>query len=107
MVTDKFVRERITNLRLGMGVSEYKMSYDLGHSRSYVHNISSGKCLPAMTEFFEVCEYLGVTPMQFFDESVKEPALVAEAVNVFKDLDEDDMKLVISLAKRLKKSKLK
>ena len=43
---EKFVRERITQLRLRKGVSEYRMSYDLGHSRGYVHNISSGKALP-------------------------------------------------------------
>ena len=33
----QFVRDRITQLRLKKGVSEYQMSYDLGHSRSYVY----------------------------------------------------------------------
>ena len=42
----KFIRDRITQLRIQKGVSEYKMSYDLGHSRSYIYNISSGKSLP-------------------------------------------------------------
>ena len=42
---EKFIRDRITQLRLRKGVSEYQMSYDLGHSRSYVYNISSGKSL--------------------------------------------------------------
>ena len=36
----QFVRDRITQLRLKKGVSEYQMSYDLGHSRSYIYNIS-------------------------------------------------------------------
>ena len=44
----EFVRERITQLRVRKDVSEYKMSYDLGHSRGYVHNISSGKASPPM-----------------------------------------------------------
>ena len=43
----EFIRERITQLRLQKGVSEYKMSYDLGHSRGYINNISSGKTLPS------------------------------------------------------------
>ena len=34
---EQFVRDRITQPRLRKGVSEYKMSYDLGHSRGYVH----------------------------------------------------------------------
>ena len=47
----EFVRERITQLRLQKDVSEYKMSYDLGHSRGYINNISSGKTLPPLKEF--------------------------------------------------------
>lgn len=39
-MTDDFVRNRITQLRLQKGVSEYQMSYDLGHSRGYIYNIS-------------------------------------------------------------------
>ena len=35
-VNESFVRERITQLRLRKGVSEYQMSYDLGHSRGYI-----------------------------------------------------------------------
>ncbi len=45
---ENFVKERITHLRLKKGVSEYQMSYDLGHSRGYVYNISSGKALPPL-----------------------------------------------------------
>ena len=43
---EEFIRNRITQLRLKKGVSEYQMSYDLGHSRGYIYNISSGKSLP-------------------------------------------------------------
>lgn len=44
----KFLRNRITQLRLQKGVSEYQMSLELGHSRGYVQNISSGKSLPSV-----------------------------------------------------------
>ena len=57
----EFVRERITQLRVRKDVSEYKMSYDLGHSRGYINNISSGKTLPSMTEFFAICDYFDIT----------------------------------------------
>ena len=58
-----FVRERITQLRMAKGVSEYKMSYDLGHSRGYINNISSGKALPSLTELFAICDYFEITPV--------------------------------------------
>ena len=47
----EYVRNRITQLRIQKGVSEYQMSYDLGHSRGYVYNISSGKALPPLKEW--------------------------------------------------------
>ncbi len=98
-----FVRNRITELRLKKGVSEYKMSYDLGHSRSYVYNISSGKSLPPMAEFLEICNYFGITPMQFFDETIENPALLQSAIDELKKLDDDDMMLIISNIRRLAK----
>ena len=52
-MTEEFIRNRITELRLRRGVSEYQMSYDLGHSRGYVYNISSGKALPPMKAVFQ------------------------------------------------------
>ena len=64
-MTEEFIRNRITELRLRRGVSEYQMSYDLGHSRGYVYNISSGKALPPMKEFLAICDYFGITPQQF------------------------------------------
>ena len=33
---ENFIRERLTQLRLKKNVSEYKMSLDLGHSKSYI-----------------------------------------------------------------------
>ena len=99
----KFIRDRITQLRLHKGVSEYKMSYDLGHSRSYIYNISSGKSLPPMAEFLEICDYFGITPSQFFNDSTENPALLQTAIEEIKKLDDDDLMLCISNIRRLTK----
>ena len=69
LMDENFIRERITQLRLRKGVSEYQMSYELGHSRGYVYNISSGKALPPMKEFLAICDYFEISPQQFFDEN--------------------------------------
>ena len=63
-----FIVNRLTQLRLARGVSERKMSLDLGHSTSYVRSITSGRAMPSMLEFLYICEYLKVTPQEFFDE---------------------------------------
>ena len=100
---ENFVRERITQLRLQKGVSEYQMSYDLGHSRGYIYNISSGKALPPMKEFFAICDYFGITPQQFFEGSgpgtLKDFALQKD----FSQLSDSDLQLLSSIVERLLK----
>ena len=103
MVDVDFIRNRITELRLKKGVSEYQMGYDLGHSRSYMYNISSGKSLPPLPEFLEICDYLEINPSQFFDSSIENPALLQTAIDELKKLNDDDLMLIIGNIRRLTK----
>ena len=100
---EDFVRDRITQLRLKKGVSEYQMSYDLGHSRGYIYNISSGKSLPPMKGFFAICDYFGITPAEFFDDEKKHPELIRKAIDGLETLDDGDLILILSHINRLKK----
>ena len=100
----EFVRNRITQLRLKKSVSEYQMSYDLGHSRGYVYNISSGKSLPPLKEFFEICRYFDITPQEFFDDGLQSPELIHKAVEGLKDLSDADVLMILSLIDRFKKA---
>ena len=97
----EFVRERITQLRLQKDVSEYKMSYDLGHSRGYINNISSGKALPSMTEFFAICAYFEISPAEFFDAKTANPKLSRNVLELPEQLNEEDMELMLANMKRL------
>ena len=99
----KFIRDRISQLRLQKGVSEYQMSYDLGHSRSYIYNISSGKSLPPMAEFLQICDYFEITPSQFFDDSLDNPSLLQTAIEELRKLNDDDLMLIIGNIRRLNK----
>ncbi|MBQ8802652.1 MAG: helix-turn-helix transcriptional regulator [Tyzzerella sp.] len=100
---DKFIRDRISILRTKQGISEYKMSLDLGHSKSYVQSISSGRALPSLSEFLYICEYLGVTPEEFFDKELEEPQLIHELTTTAKKLSAEDLAILINLAERLGK----
>lgn len=104
-MTEEFVRERITQLRLKKGVSEYQMSYDLGHSRGYIYNISSGKALPPLKELFSICDYFDISPEQFFDESSQNPELIQKAINGMKQLNDSDLLMLLGFINRLKDSK--
>ena len=102
-VNEDFIRERITQLRLRKGVSEYQMSYDIGHSRGYIYNISSGKVLPPMKEFLAICDYFELTPQQFFDETPHNPALIQKASSGMKQLNENDLLMLLGFINRLLK----
>lgn len=102
-MTVEFIKERITQLRLQKGVSEYKMSYDLGHSKGYINNISSGKSLPSMAEFLTICEYFEITPIEFFDTENKNPKLTNQIMLELNQLSEDDLHLIRTMIKRLLK----
>lgn len=98
---EKYVRDRVTQLRLHKGISEYKLSYDLGHSRSYINNISSGKSLPPLTELFAICNYFDITPAEFFDGTITNPELIQKAVEGLRKLSDSDLLLILSCINRL------
>ena len=97
----QFIRERISVLRTKKNISEYRMSTDLGHSKSYIQSISSGRSLPSMSEFLYICEYLGVTPKEFFDDSINEPQLVQKLYELTRNMSQEDLDVLISTAERL------
>ena len=97
----EFVRDRITELRLQADVSEYQMSLELGQNRSYVQSISSGRAMPSMAGFFNICDYFGITPVEFFDSSIKEPALLNEVFEALKPLNEENLELIRTIAQKL------
>ncbi len=99
-----FIRNRITELRLKKGVSEYKMSQELGHSRNYIQGITSGRSLPSVQELLYICEYLGVEPAAFFDKEQEERILVQKALEGMRELPDKDILTLISLIERLKEN---
>lgn len=101
-----FIRTRLSDLRIKKGVSEYKMSLDLGHSKGYIQGISSGKAFPSVPELFYICEYLGVSLQEFFSPEIDDPHLVNELYNLAKTLEPEDLQVLIETAKRLNKKNI-
>ncbi len=61
---------RLFELRSEKDVSARDMSLSLGQSESYINKIENQKALPSMNMFFYICEYLNVTPGEFFNEDL-------------------------------------
>ena len=69
---DKFSK-RLAQLRINKGVSARDMSLSIGQNPGYINNIENGKALPSMANFFYICDYLEITPMDFFSFDSSHP----------------------------------
>ena len=72
MYEEKF-SNRLSQLRTKKGVSARDMSLSIGQNPGYINNIETGKSLPSMSNFFYICDYLDVTPMEFFNFDSSHP----------------------------------
>ena len=86
-MTEEHFKLRIAKLRTEKGVSARDMSLSLGQNAGYINNIETGKALPSMAMFFAICDYLNITPMEFFDESSEQPEELRSLVDNIKKIN--------------------
>ena len=98
---EDFVPERLAKLRTQKGVSARDMSLSLGQANNYINNIENKKSLPSMQAFFYICEYLGVTPQEFFDGENNAPNQLSELMQDLKKLDVGALAHISGLVKEL------
>lgn len=101
MQYDEFLPERLTQLRMQKNVSARDMSLTLGQANNYINSIENRKALPSMQSFFYICEYLGVTPQEFFDTENPAPTRLRELIAEAKKLDETALSHLLALIKEL------
>ena len=56
------------------------MSLSLGQSESYINKIENKRTLPSMSGFIYICEYLGITPQDFFNVEAPAPQKTKEVL---------------------------
>ena len=100
---EEFFGQRLAQLMMTKGVSARDMSLSLGQSPSYINKIENGKTFPSMQNFFYICEYLGISPGDFFDEGNKNPEIVEALVNDLKMLTESQLLNISDIVRDLKR----
>ncbi len=89
MEYEDFIRKKIDKLRIERGLSERKLSFDLGHSGNYINAISSGRTLPSMSEFIYICNFFDVTPEEFFQQGLELSARDVKLSQLVLQLDDE------------------
>ena len=102
---EDFLPERLAQLRTLKGDSARDMSLSLGQANNYINNIENRKSMPSMQAFFYICEYLNVTPQEFFDAGNANPQVMREFVEEGKKLDAESMAHILGIMKALNKGK--
>lgn len=104
MFEDEFAI-RLSKLRMKKGVSARDMSLSIGQNAGYINNIETGKALPSMLGFFYICEYLGISPQEFFDTESEQPQELRELICNLKRLDERQFKNIAEIVEALVQNK--
>jgi len=90
---------RLAQLREQKGVSARDMSLSIGQNPGYINNIESGKSMPSLTGIFYICEYLGVTPAQFFSMDVSAPGKLSALYEDMRQLTDTQLDAITAIVK--------
>lgn len=100
---ENFFALRLATLRTKKNVSAREMSLSIGQNPNYINHIETGKTLPSLLGIYYICEYLGITPSEFFDTESEDPAKLKEIIHDLKKLDDKQLDIISSLIKDLVK----
>lgn len=95
--------KRLIELRLNKGVSARDMSLSIGQSAGYINSLENKKGMPSLTVLFYICEYLGVTPSEFFDEGNGYPAELKDIMEDLRHLNRSYLQNIGVIIKGLRK----
>ena len=96
---------RLAQLRTQKGVSARDMSLSLGQSESYINKIENKRTFPSIPAFFYICEFLGVTPEEFFAEGNRYPERLHGIMEDLKKLDDKALESVSSVVTEIIRKK--
>lgn len=89
---------RLARLREHKSISARELSLSIGQNKNYINAIETGKNYPSMSSFFYICDYMGITPKDFFDTDCKNPLPIEEFINIIKQLNPAQAQHVYQIA---------
>lgn len=101
----KFFSNRLYDLRMQQNVSARKMSNLIGMGDAYINTIENNKSMPKMEQFYFICNYLKISPSDFFDEGNSNPQRLAALMEDLKSLSDEQLATVAAVVREMKKSK--
>lgn len=91
---EAFLRSRISELITQKGLSEHRLSLELGKSGSYIRAITNGLTLPSVKELFNIITYFEISPAEFFEGLDDTQSLRSRLREKLRELDDDSLQKV-------------
>jgi transcriptional regulator with XRE-family HTH domain len=101
-MNEAFIAGRLAKLRTEKGVSARDMSLTIGQANNYITNIENGKSAPSIQGFFYICDYLNISPKDFFDEGSTNPALLNELIEELKPLNTKALEHILGFVREMR-----
>ncbi|MBO4872399.1 MAG: helix-turn-helix transcriptional regulator [Lachnospiraceae bacterium] len=98
---NKTFGDRLASLRTQRNVSAREMSLAMGLNESYISRIENHRSLPSMENFYEICDYLEISPSVFFDEENRMPVRLSELNSSLQCLNDKQLDAVGSIVRDL------
>lgn len=98
---EDFFATRLAQLRTQKGCSARNMSLDIGQSESYINKIENKRTNASIPVFFYICDYLGITPKDFFDVGNDNPEQLSELIEDLKKLDTKALSHISGIVKEM------
>ena len=92
---------RLATLRTKKNVSAREMSLAIGQNSNYINHIETGSAAPSLAGIFYICEYLGITPSEFFDFDSSNPAKLNKINEYLRKLNDEQLEMIENLVKNL------
>lgn len=96
---------RLAQLRTERKLSARDLSLSLGQSAGYINKIENKRSLPSMQVFFYLCEYLKITPEEFFDRNITHPLLINETLAELEKMDSKQLEHILAISKDINGTK--
>ena len=100
---EEFISKRTAILREQKRVSARDMSLSLGLGEAYINHIENKSNMPSMKGLYYICEFLGISPKDFFDDGTEAPELILELVDVCKRLDRKSLENLLEFVRNTQK----
>ena len=79
------------------------MNEFIGQSDGYINKIESGYSLPSLSGFFYICEFLEVTPYEFFNYYIKDDDKIQKILNILFSLSPRQLDYFFEILNDIKK----